>query len=87
MPEHTIAVTLAAPTDEALGEVDALVQAALAWGICTTPGATITICCDCDQDDAQAPADRTGVGLFGTAVYAAAAGIVALAIARGAGIL
>ncbi|MCK9929451.1 hypothetical protein MXD62_20085 [Frankia sp. Mgl5] len=55
MPEHTIAVTLAAPTDEALGAVDALTQAALAWAICTTPGATVKVRCDCDQDD---PIDR-----------------------------
>ncbi|MCK9929352.1 hypothetical protein MXD62_19570 [Frankia sp. Mgl5] len=91
MPEHTLAVTLTAPTDEALGAVDAQVQAALAWGICTTPGATVTVACDCDQTALVAESStgelRTGVGLFGTAVYLAAAGIVLVAIARGAGIL
>lgn len=51
MAEHTLAVTLTAPDDTALHEVDVQVQAALAWAICTTPGATITIRCDCDHDD------------------------------------
>lgn len=89
MAEHTLAVTLAAPDDTALGEVDALAQAGLAWAICTTPGATVTIGALIDSDLGHAHrrtwwqrARRQLARVATAATLAVVALLIAAAIAR-----
>ncbi|CAI7977790.1 hypothetical protein FRAHR75_30013 [Frankia sp. Hr75.2] len=87
MPEHTLSVTLTAPTSDSLDALVTAVDVALIAAGWAVGGSAVKVACECTWPRDNNLAEPGRLGLFGTVVYVVAALIVALGILRGSGVL